>query len=522
MSPGPTIGKLTVTGATFVPTVTLIDRSMSAGLAAGKPVPRLRRNQGRNDRSATINPRFVLTIAPPIRELGKTLGVGAFYNRRVRVQYGVMQLSALWAFCAASNGGCGSKTAMQPGDAGVDSQMVDVGSSDRDVADAPLDSSSTLVDAAADVPPNVDAAGDVPATADAAVERAPDARSSCQKTIFPVGHSAQGVALVDFTGDGIPDLFVPEGVFFSPVRLSVAPGNGAGSFGDIAVFETSPSTVRFAAGDFDGDQRADVVAMTNGAVLQLLRGTASGKLAAPTSLGSLSGSFVDVVAADFTGDGKMDIGVGAMGPGRIEIMPGVGNGTFLAPLGHPIGAQMSPYNIILGDFNEDNRPDLLVLAEALAGNRALVLLGQGNGSFTEQQNFSLVNPTGLATGDLDKDGHVDLVATFGNNLLTVQLGTGQGTFSGVTGLRPDTNARSGNPLIADVDGDTFPDVITGNTLPNSMSILRGHGDGTFDPGVVIPIVDPNAIFAGDLNRDGIADIVTTDVDGAAIFLGPCP
>ena len=152
----------------------------------------------------------------------------------------------------------------------------------------------------------------------------------------------------------------------------------------------------------------------------------------------------------------------------------------------------------------------------------MLLLGQGNGSFSAQPSFSLVNPNGLATGDVNKDGHDDLVATFDNNLLTVQLGTGQGTFSGVTGLRPDTNARSGSPLIADVDGDTFPDVITGNTLPNSMSILRGHGDGTFDPGVVIPIVDPNAIFAGDLNRDGIADIVTTDVDGAAIFLGPCP
>jgi hypothetical protein len=57
-----------------------------------------------------------------------------------------------------------------------------------------------------------------------------------------------------------------------------------------------------------------------------------------------------------------------------------------------------------------------------------------------------------------------------------------------------------------------------------MSILTGHGDGTFDDGVMIPLdVNSGTIRTGDLNRDNVADLVTvSSTDGADIYLGPCP
>jgi hypothetical protein len=141
-----------------------------------------------------------------------------------------------------------------------------------------------------------------------------------------------------------------------------------------------------------------------------------------------------------------------------------------------------------------------------------------------QRIFSLVNIAGLATADFNNDGHVDLVATYGDSHLTVQLGAGDGTFSGVIGLSPNTKARSDQVISADVSGDGIPDVIVGNNLPDTMSILVGRGDGTFADGVVIPLDTSSSwIRAGDLNRDGVADLVTIDpTDGADIYLGPCP
>ena len=435
--------------------------------------------------------------------------------------------AGLLAWCQAGcGGGKGTTTprdaadAQQPDDAGV--ADADAGASDTgSPLDAPVDTPvDTPVNDAA--PADTGTGADRPATGDGGADRGPDARVGCQPTILPAGYPALDVALLEYTADGVPDLFVPEGDFSGPARLSVAVGDGTGGFGPLAVFETMARTVRGAAGDFDGDGLLDVAAMASAGVVEFMRGLGNGMLGAPAGRQSFAGSLWDMVVADFNGDGRPDLALGASEPGRVEVILGQGAGTFATPLIHPFGTLDSTFKIILGDFNEDRRPDLLAWVAATVGDRAMLLLGQGNGSFAAQQIFSIVNPSGLATGDVNKDGHEDLVATFGANLLTVQLGNGQGTFSGVAGVRPNTRANSRNPVIADVSGDGIPDVITTNMQPVTMSILRGRGDGTFEDGVVIPIYDQLSLSVGDLNRDGVGDIVTTEPNGAFIFLGPCP
>jgi FG-GAP-like repeat len=351
-----------------------------------------------------------------------------------------------------------------------------------------------------------------------------DAGTSCQKTVFPVGHLAEAVALLDINGDGRLDLLVPEAGFTNP-RMSVALGDGAGSFGGPTVLNATSLMESLAVGDFDGDGQVDVAGLSYYGPLLLYRGLGNGQLAAAVVAHTFGGRAHGIVVNDFNGDGRPDIAVAASEPGRIDVLLGQAGGTFSTPVVHAIGMLQTPYTIIGGDFNEDRQPDLMIRTATNTSTTAMRLLGQGNGSFSAQSIFSLINPTGIAVGDVNKDGHLDLVAAFNDNFLTVQLGVGDATFSSVTGLRPDTKGQSRSPTIADVTGDTIPDILTSNGSPSglsSLSILRGRGDGTFGDGVVMPFFNPGTLVTGDLNRDGIADMVAADQGGAAIYLGPCP
>jgi hypothetical protein len=371
----------------------------------------------------------------------------------------------------------------------------------------------------------VDGGGDGPGNTDARADSGGDASGRCQKTIFATGSAYLPVSLIDVSGDQVPDLIAPEGVFVAPAHITVAVADGAGSFNQPTPWVNAQvGTELFAGADFDADGKVDVVGLSDYGALQLFRGAGNGQLAPATAIATLSQNGESLAVADFNGDGKPDIAAGILEPSRIEVLLGQGDGTFRPSVVTAIGQLQNPVTLLPEDFNEDGHQDLLVYAAAQAGGQALLFLGRGDGSFSTQQIFSLVNVKGLATGDLNKDGHVDLVATYGTNYLTVQLGAGNGTFSGVSGLRPNTKAQSDHVMIADVSGDGIADVIVGNNLPDTMSILVGHGDGTFADGVIIPLgVNADWLRAGDLNRDGVADLVTANnTDGVDIYLGPCP
>jgi hypothetical protein len=370
-----------------------------------------------------------------------------------------------------------------------------------------------------------DAGGDHPSDTDARTDSGTDGGSGrCRKTNFKTGFGLLPVSVLDFSGDGVLDLLAPEGVYFDPAHLVVAIGDGAGSFQQPQTLDVQVDTEFFAAGDFDADGNVDVVGLSLYGPLQLFRGTGNGQLAAANMIANLGQSGESVAVADFNEDGKPDIVVGASEPGRLEVFLGQGNGSFRTSQVSAIGQLLAPVKLLLGDYNEDGHKDLLVFVGAQAGGQAIVFLGRGDGGFSMQRIFSLVNITGLATADFNNDGHVDLVAAYGDSHLTVQLGAGDGTFSGVTGLSPNTKANSDDVISADVSGDGIPDVIAGNPLPYTISILVGRGDGTFADGIVIPVdTDPYWMRAGDLNRDGVADLVTVNpTDGADIYLGPCP
>ena len=71
--------------------------------------------------------------------------------------------------------------------------------------------------------------------------------------------------------------------------------------------------------------------------------------------------------------------------------------------------------------------------------------------------------------------------------------------------------------VADLTGDGMPDIITANASSNTVSVLMGNGNGTFQPQQTYAVGSrPYSVAVADLTGDGKPDIVTTNYGGNSV------
>jgi len=337
------------------------------------------------------------------------------------------------------------------------------------------------------------------------------------------------VGVADFTGDGAPDLAVATflGDFGRTGSfVSVLVNNGDGTFPSFtAPHAVGSSPGALATGDFNGDGSPDLVTASSlgGGTLSVVLGNGDGTFRPAVTIG-LSALFPHSVAvADFNGDGNLDLAVTITQQDKVVILPGRGDGTFEAPRNVPTGRFPGP--LVVRDLNSDGIPDLAVLAlNASAAAGVYVHLGNGDGTF----GSAMIAPVdqfflALAAGDFNGDGIPDLAvsgsATFTHGQVSVLVGNGDGTFQQpiryAVGLGPRAVA------VVRLRPDGPEDLITVNGaipgLGNSISVLLGNGDGTFQGRVDYPVGrGPFGVAVEDFNGDGLADVAVANSDDGTV------
>src|SRR5262249_54582112 len=140
------------------------------------------------------------------------------------------------------------------------------------------------------------------------------------------------------------------------------------------------------------------------------------------------------------------------------------------------------------------------------------LFGRVGGGFNQVSLTTGTNPSSVAIGDLNGDGHLDLaVANAGSNTVSVLLYNGIGV-SGFAAATPYATGGTPEPVaVGDLNGDGRPDLAVANTDSNTVSVLLGNGDGTFQAQTQYPTgLGPASVAIRDLNGDGKLDLAVAN------------
>jgi hypothetical protein len=288
-----------------------------------------------------------------------------------------------------------------------------------------------------------------------------------------------------------------------------------------AVAEYSTGTASYPNGivvaDVNGDGRLDILtANYDGNTVGVLLGTEAGTFGAvaPFNTGANSQP-TNLAVGDVNGDGKLDILTANSGSNTVGVLLGTGTGTFGAVTTFSTGTNSYPNDIAIGDINGDGKLDILT-ANYISGSVG-VLLGIGTGTFGAVATLSTGDgrsPDGIVVADVNGDSKLDiLTANSISNTVGVLLGTGAGTFGAATTFNTGTDSRPTHLAMADVNGDSKLDILTANSGSSSVGVLLGTGAGTF--GAVATFSTgtsnfPYGIAVGDVNGDGKLDVLTAN------------
>src|SRR5450432_1422163 len=195
---------------------------------------------------------------------------------------------------------------------------------------------------------------------------------------------------------------------------------------------------------------------------------------------------------------------------------------------------LNTYAVAVADLNGDGKLDAVALSECFsfgscAPQGVAVMLGNDDGTFQSPVNYpsggstSLDSSGSVAILDLNGDNKPDIVAAnYESNTVAVLLGNGDGTFQPAVVYGGGGSGPHGPDWVAlaDLNRDGKPDIVVSNPDSNNLGVLLGNGDGTFQNAITYDSGGHAAsVVVADLNADGKLDLVAANGDNLGVLLG---
>jgi len=344
---------------------------------------------------------------------------------------------------------------------------------------------------------------------------------------------------------------IPTGVTYQPITVTV---NGLTAYSSKPFNVTFPSSgviiaTSFATkfdlscgtnpyevvlGDIDGDGKPDLAVVNTGtSSFSVFRNiSSSGSITSSSFAASVDfstgGNPEGIAMGDIDGDGKLDIVVSNYGSNSFSVFRNIStsgsitSGSFASSVDFSTGS--NPGCVVIGDIDWDGKPDIVVAntANTFSIFRNTSTLGSiTTSSFATPINFSFgLNTFGIALGDIDGDGKLDIAFTNWTQEKKVSILRNTST-SGSISFDPKVDFTTGtNPYsvaFGDIDSDSKPDLVVANQLSSTVSVfINTSTSGSITASSFTSSIDfatgsnPRGIKFGDIDGDGKPDLIVAN------------
>ena len=304
-----------------------------------------------------------------------------------------------------------------------------------------------------------------------------------------------------------------------PLVKDQPPVQDKGLYPGLAQALTIQSFLRVA--DLNRDQIPELISLggaSSGLVVSLGNPGGTFQLPVETPV-SWSISFAtDMMVAKLDGDDIPDLVITALVDNKAYLFRGLGDARFQPMLDLSTGDK--PRRIVALRLNGDAFTDLAILNER--SKSISLFLNQGNSTFSLLPDISLSDfglALDLAAGDFNGDGVTDLAASANSDAVAVLLSAGNGSFQPMKTFKVDLFPD--HIAVGDLDSDGMPDIVTSSASRNTISVLYNSGSGSFTAERRRDVPEaPLGMTMLDLNGDGRGSLIighrsalTTILDG---------
>ncbi len=359
-----------------------------------------------------------------------------------------------------------------------------------------------------------------------------------------------GLAVGDFNNDGATDLAVADGVSTGGnFNVDFLPGNGDGTFGAstaVVVGTTAPTGLQtptsIAAGPLASANSADLaVGGSNGVVTLINSGTAGAFTFAPPNGpyggGALLNNVSSVAIGNINGDGLDDIVASSSTSTNVEVLANAddGSGTIVPALSQTFSLGAGHLGNVVALSTDTSGLSDIIVADT-AANQVTVLQNTSTPltfSFTAAAHYTVdTSPIALAIGAVYGDATPDIItANLGNGgaqggSFSILRNNGSGIYLVSAPLPETANAQPDSIAVGDLNGDGIPDLVVANFNANTVSVYIATAPGVYNAPVMYSVSDVHGKGDGPVSvtlarltgPSGPLDIITANRDGTVSVL----